>query len=211
MALRPPSVSQAAPSGPWMTPCGAEPLPSGTCRTAPVAGSMTPSAPEPCAEYQILPSGAGATSWGPAPSGSWKTFTSSAAAAPATSVAARTRIRVIVASMAVLRTYPIQAVSWRDSCPRASGSRQTDVPGLAWSTFAAAPPKPAQPSAGSSRLSVRPAHDALVEILLSALLLALLAASVPGRPARPDGSSDPRPDVPYAGMRGYGVRPIFEG
>ena len=92
-------MSQAAPSGPWMTPCGAEPSPSETCRTAPVAGSTMPSAPAPCAAYQTLPSGAGATSWGPAPSGTWKTFTSAAVAVPAASVAARARERVIVASM----------------------------------------------------------------------------------------------------------------
>ena len=128
MALRPPSVSQAAPSGPWMTPCGAEPSPSETCRTAPVAGSMMPSAPEPCAEYQILPSGAGATSWGPAPSGNWKTLTSSALAAPAASVATTTRERVTVANMvALLRPCPIQGVSWRGACPRASGARRTEL------------------------------------------------------------------------------------
>jgi hypothetical protein len=45
MALRPPSVIQAAPSGPAMTPWGAESAPSASWRVAPVAGSRMPSAP----------------------------------------------------------------------------------------------------------------------------------------------------------------------
>src|SRR4051794_12507097 len=69
MAFSPPSVTQAAPSGPRITPCGAEPLPSGIWRTAPVAGSSLPSVPLRCPVYQTVPSGAGATSCGPEPAG----------------------------------------------------------------------------------------------------------------------------------------------
>src|SRR5215213_2577127 len=69
MALSPPSVTHAAPSGPTMTPCGAEPEPSLTEVTAPVAGSRRPSSPMACAVYQTDPSGAGATSWGCDPAG----------------------------------------------------------------------------------------------------------------------------------------------
>jgi DNA-binding LacI/PurR family transcriptional regulator len=39
MAFCPPSVIQAWPSGPTMTPCGADPAPSSMRRTSPVAGS----------------------------------------------------------------------------------------------------------------------------------------------------------------------------
>src|SRR5262245_48661927 len=78
MALRPPSVTQAAPSGPTMTPCGAELSPSGICFATPVLGSRRPSAPTPCAVYQTVPSGAGATSCGPAPAGTGKYCTLSA-------------------------------------------------------------------------------------------------------------------------------------
>src|SRR5690242_8296131 len=52
-----------------MTPCGAEPGPSGICRVSPVLGSSWPNAPARCAVYQIVPSGAGATSCGPEPGG----------------------------------------------------------------------------------------------------------------------------------------------
>src|SRR3954471_7036850 len=44
--------------------CGAEPLPRGTWRAPPVFGSRMPRAPICWAEYQTLPSGAGATSCG---------------------------------------------------------------------------------------------------------------------------------------------------
>src|SRR5687768_2993857 len=64
-----------------MTPCGAEPSPRGTWRTWPVFGSRIPSAPWRWAVYQILPSGAGATSWGREPAGSWKTLVVAASAA----------------------------------------------------------------------------------------------------------------------------------
>ena len=48
-----------APSGPTITPCGAEPSPSGTCVVLPVAGSSRPSSPECCAVYQTRPVGRG--------------------------------------------------------------------------------------------------------------------------------------------------------
>ncbi len=69
MALSPPSVTHAAPSGPTMTPWGAAPAPSLTEVTAPVAGSSRPSSPMAWAVYQTDPSGAGATSWGREPAG----------------------------------------------------------------------------------------------------------------------------------------------
>ena len=69
MALSPPSVTHAAPSGPTITPCGADPLPSLTDLTVPVAGSSRPSSPMAWAVYQTDPSGAGATSWGREPAG----------------------------------------------------------------------------------------------------------------------------------------------
>ena len=43
MAFRPPSVIHGAPSGPTITPCGAEPAPSGISRSRRVAGSSQPS------------------------------------------------------------------------------------------------------------------------------------------------------------------------
>src|SRR5688572_21582231 len=69
MAFKPPSVIQGAPSGPTMTPCGAEPSPSGISLTSPVSGSSRPNLPMCCAVYQTDPSGAGATSWGCEPAG----------------------------------------------------------------------------------------------------------------------------------------------
>src|SRR3989442_15277050 len=67
IALRPPSVIHGAPSGPTITPCGADPAPSFTMRVAPVFGSRYPSSPVRCAVYQTPPSAAGATSCGPWP------------------------------------------------------------------------------------------------------------------------------------------------
>src|SRR5450755_1753346 len=62
----PPSVIQAALSGPWITPCGAEPRPSGTSSVRPVFGSNQPRSPLCWAVNQTPPSGAGATLWMPA-------------------------------------------------------------------------------------------------------------------------------------------------
>ena len=45
IALRPPSVIHGAPSGPTMTPCGAEPAPSGVSLERPVFGFSQPSSP----------------------------------------------------------------------------------------------------------------------------------------------------------------------
>src|SRR5215510_13466249 len=88
MAFSPPSVTHAAPSGPTITPCGAEPSPSGTCVVLPVAGSSRPSSPVNCAVYQTEPSGAGATSCGCDPAGTGYSRTlkaASPAAVPHTS------------------------------------------------------------------------------------------------------------------------------
>ena len=56
IAFWPPSVIQGAPSGPTITPCGAEPAPSAISLTSPVFGSSQPSSPRPCAVYQTPPS-----------------------------------------------------------------------------------------------------------------------------------------------------------
>jgi len=69
MAFKPPSVTQGAPSGPTMTPCGAEPLPSAMVWVLPVLGSNSPNSPDPCAVYQTDPFCAGATSCGAEPDG----------------------------------------------------------------------------------------------------------------------------------------------
>ncbi len=65
IAFWPPSVSHAAWSGPSITPCGAEPLPSATSSTRALFGSNQPRWPLRCAVNQTPPSGAGATSWMP--------------------------------------------------------------------------------------------------------------------------------------------------
>ena len=61
----PPSVSQAALSGPWITPCGDEPEPSAISSVVPLFGSNQPRWPLRCALNHTPPSGAGATSWMP--------------------------------------------------------------------------------------------------------------------------------------------------
>ena len=78
MAFCPPSVTQAARSGPTITPCGAAPAPRDICVVLPVFGSRMPIAPWLCAVYQTVPSGAGATSCGCAPCGTSKYLTSAA-------------------------------------------------------------------------------------------------------------------------------------
>src|SRR5438067_1074122 len=69
IAFSPPSVTHGAPSGPTITPCGAEPPPSLTCLVRPVDGSSQPSSPDRWPVYQTPPSAAGATSCGPEPGG----------------------------------------------------------------------------------------------------------------------------------------------
>ena len=66
IAFWPPSVIHAALSGPWITPCGAEPRPSATSSLRPDFGSNQPRWPLRCAVNHTPPSGAGATSWMPA-------------------------------------------------------------------------------------------------------------------------------------------------
>ena len=75
IALSPPSVTHAAPSGPTMTPCGAEPSPSGISVVCPVFGSSRPSLPVCWAVYQTVPSGAAATSCGCVPAGTGYSWT----------------------------------------------------------------------------------------------------------------------------------------
>src|SRR5262249_49640486 len=69
IAFLPPSVTQAAPSRPTITPCGAGPRPSRTTGDSPLPGSRRPRFPLCWAVNQTLPSGAGATSCGPEPRG----------------------------------------------------------------------------------------------------------------------------------------------
>src|SRR5215213_1379511 len=86
MAFRPPSVIQGAPSGPTITPCGAERSPArprATWRVSPVAGLSQPSEPLAWAVYQTPPSTAGARSCGPDPRGTGNSLTSSLAGAAA--------------------------------------------------------------------------------------------------------------------------------
>src|SRR5690606_34579118 len=66
---------------PWITPWGDDPGPSDTLSTLPVAGSSMPSAPVRWAVYQILPSGAGATSCGRSPAGTGNTWVGACASA----------------------------------------------------------------------------------------------------------------------------------
>src|SRR3954447_7833867 len=91
IAFSPPSVTHGAPSGPTMTPCGADPWPSLISRIAPVAGSRRPSSPASWPVYQTLPSGAGATSCGVVPRGTrysrTSTFTACCTAGEASAVA----------------------------------------------------------------------------------------------------------------------------
>jgi len=71
IAFRPPSVIHGAPSGPTITPCGAEPAPRSISRISPVTASRWPSVPLRWPVYQTPPSAAGATScgWLPAVTG----------------------------------------------------------------------------------------------------------------------------------------------
>jgi hypothetical protein len=62
MAFWPPSVTQAAPSGPRMTPCGAAPWPSETTRMPPSRGSSRLSVPLRWPQNHIVPSPAAVTS-----------------------------------------------------------------------------------------------------------------------------------------------------
>src|SRR5688572_9897000 len=78
IALSPPSVIHGAPSGPTMTPCGADPGPRSTSLTSPVAGSRWPSVPTFWPVYQMPPSVAGATSCGWLPDGTANSTSSSA-------------------------------------------------------------------------------------------------------------------------------------
>jgi hypothetical protein len=69
IAFKPPSVIHGAPSGPTITPWGAEPSPRSTSSTRRFSGSRWPSLPAFCAVYQIVPSDATATSCGCDPEG----------------------------------------------------------------------------------------------------------------------------------------------
>ena len=59
MAFWPPSVNHAEPSRSRITPCGAEPRPSGISSTLPVFGSSRPALPLAWPENHTGPSGAG--------------------------------------------------------------------------------------------------------------------------------------------------------
>ncbi len=91
IAFRPPSVIHGAPSGPTITPCGAEPAPRSISRISPVCGSRWPSVPLCWPVYQTPPSTAGATScgWLPAVTG----YSTSSAAGRRSCRAARWRRR----------------------------------------------------------------------------------------------------------------------
>lgn len=59
IAFCPPSVTQAVPSGPTITPWGAAPGPNAIRSDLPDLGSSRPSLPADCAVNQTVPSGAG--------------------------------------------------------------------------------------------------------------------------------------------------------
>jgi hypothetical protein len=92
LAFRPPSVIQAAPSGPTITPCGAEPEPIGIASSLPFLGSSRPRKPLRWPVYQIAPSTAGATSCGRefACTGKYDTRSSASAGVVSTAIAATT-------------------------------------------------------------------------------------------------------------------------
>src|SRR5262245_49937702 len=70
--LRPPSVTQAAPSAAVITPWGRDPSPRSIRWVSPDAGSSRPRSPESWAVNQMPPSAAGLTSCGPDPAGTGK-------------------------------------------------------------------------------------------------------------------------------------------
>src|SRR2546423_902055 len=102
MALRPPSVTQAAPSGPTMTPWGADPDPRSMWWVRPVAGPRRPSAPAACAVYQTVPSGAGPTSWGCEPGGTANSLMPGPSAASAAVVDVMTGFVVVTVAVTVV-------------------------------------------------------------------------------------------------------------
>src|SRR3569623_1936166 len=106
MALRPESVTHAAPSGPTMTPCGLEPAPSAIWRVLPVLGSRQPRAPARWAVYQTPPSAAGATSWGWLPTGTAYSCSTSATAV-STPIAISHAVSNIILIIGVLLLFAI--------------------------------------------------------------------------------------------------------
>src|SRR5690606_32459334 len=88
IAFSPPSVIQGLPSGPTMTPCGADPAPSGISRTSPDSGSSQPSVPLRWPVYHTPPSAAGATSCGPLPTTTGKVSIANVGSAGGDGVAA---------------------------------------------------------------------------------------------------------------------------
>src|SRR5215218_2951859 len=118
MAFRPPSVIHGAPSGPTITPCGAERSPArarATWRVSPVAGLSQPSEPLAWAVYQTPPSTAGATSCGPDPRGTGNSLISSPAGAAAGCVggaASATAAQAVAATAASTRVSTRRLGGW---------------------------------------------------------------------------------------------------
>src|SRR5262249_49674656 len=131
-----PSVTQAAPSGPTITPWGAAPGPSASSSDLPVRGSSRPSLPPDCAVNQIVPSGAGKTSCGPAPARTGKVCIAilasavliDTAIAAATIMPRRTIGRLLVFRL-TLSSWPGQAGQARPSTylPRAAHRECVDT------------------------------------------------------------------------------------
>ena len=82
------------PSGPTITPCGADPSPSEVSSVRPVFGSRRPSRPVAWAVYQTFPSAAGATSWGWEPPGTGYSVSRTAASAAAGAGSGAGRVEV---------------------------------------------------------------------------------------------------------------------
>src|SRR5918994_2564983 len=113
IAFNPLSVTQAAPSGPTITPCGDDPAPSRTRRMLPVRGSSRPSSPVCCPVYQTEPSRAGATSCGCEPAGTGYSCSVSRSGAAATptplQAASATSMSVATVNVAALERGTIRS------------------------------------------------------------------------------------------------------
>src|SRR5687768_3784288 len=145
MAFRPESVIQGAPSGPTMTPCGAEPTPRGMWVVFPVPGSRRPSAPVRCAVYQTGPpgEGSGATSCGPDPGGTANVSKEAAGAGLVVAVVAVGSGDALVSPSArsspVLSSPPLHAIPAARRTGRRRCRRSLTPPGYAFSDAARSP------------------------------------------------------------------------
>src|SRR5262245_34992642 len=137
IALSPPSVIQGAPSGPTITPCGAEPEPSLTSCVSPVEGLSQPSSPDPCAVNQTPPLGAAATSCGRVPAGTGYSCTTGSAVAAVGAVVAGAVGGAAVAAMVAVAGEMVGGASVAGALvgavvARAFGADAAGAPVLGW-------------------------------------------------------------------------------